>query len=441
MRGLATLGTTLTLAIGITLSQATTATAADSLTDLGGDIPYGWGDTAVAAGKVFIGMEDRIVVTDTQGAVTATMTGVSDVTSLVAAPDGSRVYAALRYEHQVVEISPADLSIVRRFDLSAYACPSRLALSGQWLWVSYSCAHYPTDGVISLDLAASTPQPVRLPLDIFEDVELSAAGNTLLVRNDKLLRVYDIQGGVGTLRGTIDADDYNVYTWLDAVVTPDGSTAIVSPGYSGNDFDAWDLTTLTRIRSYGTGSHQLSVAVSPDGTRVAASASAGQYQTPLLVVFDFNTGVKMETVAQPSALQLLPPSLSFSGTELFAVAEGYPNVRHYYLWRLHGATLPPCKMTLTGPDTSGRFKKTTFTGQLTRPDGTTPGAQTVTVSRRSWGENNFEPLPDVTTNADGTFTFTNVPGVETQWTYKVYYDNTADSRSCSASKVVEVSGW
>ncbi len=64
--------------------------------------------------------------------------------------------------------------------------------------------------------------------------------------------------------------------------------------------------------------------------------------------------------------------------------------------------------------------------------------QTLTVSRRAWGENDFAPLPDASTDADGTFTFTDVPRVETTWTYKVDYDNTPDSRSCSATKTVEV---
>ncbi|MEV0231610.1 hypothetical protein [Nonomuraea sp. NPDC050786] len=427
---------------GLTVSQATTATAADSLTDLGGDIPYAWGDTAVADGKVFIGTEDRIVVADTQGAVTGTITGVSDITSLVATPDGSHVYAALRYEHQVVEINPADLTIVRRFDLAAYACPTRLALSGQWLWVAFSCANYPTDGVISLDLTASTPQPVRLPLDSFEDVALSAAGNTLLVRSNKLLWVYDIQGGAGTLRGTIDADDYNVDSWADAAVTPDGSAAVVSPGYSGNDFDAWDMTTLTRFRSYGSEGYTLSVTISPDGTQIAASTrpSIDGLKGPI-ALFDFESGAKTETIGQIRDLEVLHGSLTYSGSDVFAVAQGYPNVRHYYLWRLHGAMLPPCEITLSGPDTARRFRPITFTGRLTRPDGSAPGAQTVTAARRPWGENDFQPLMDVTTNADGTFTFSNVPGDETQWTYKVYYDNTTDSRSCSTTKVVEVSGW
>ncbi|MFI7615097.1 hypothetical protein ACIBP6_28085 [Nonomuraea terrae] len=425
---------------GLTVFQASTATAADSLTDLGGDIPFAWGDTAVAAGKVFIGAEDRIIVADTQGAVTGAITGVSDVTSLVATPDGSHVYAALRYEHQVVEINPADLAIVRRFDLAAYACPTRLALSEQWLWVSYSCAHYPSDGVISLDLAAPMPQPVRLPLDTFEDVRLSVAGNTLLVGGDEILQIYDVQGGIGTLRGTINADDYNVSQWEDVALTPDGSAALVSPGYSDDGFDAWDLTTLTRIRSYGSAGYQ-HIAVSPDGTRVAASTGYSPSGPGPIAVFDFATGAQTETIEQMYDLQVLPESLSFSGTDLFAVAEGYPNVRHYYLWRLHGAKLLPCEITLSGPDTSGRFKPATFTGRLTQPDGTAPGAQTVTVTRRPWGENDFQPLLEVTTNVDGTFTFANVPGVETQWTYKAYYDNTADSRSCSATKVVEVSGW
>ncbi|MCP2354993.1 hypothetical protein HD597_002013 [Nonomuraea thailandensis] len=438
-RRLAILCGTVTLVAGLAVSQAPAAMAADSLTPLGHVAVTS--DIAAAAGKVFVALDDRIVVADTQGVVTGNITGLAEVRDLVTNPDGTRLYAALRGSHEVIEINTDDLAILRRIGLGAYQCPSRLAMSGHRLWVSHGCPWNSSGGALGLDLSVPAPQPSVVPAgNLAQAPRIAAAGSTLVVADFWDLRVYDLQDGVPALRGAIDAYDHGLSNgWGQIALTSDGATAITTPG-AVNDFDAWDLTTLTKSRSYGKEEGTLgygSPTISPDGKQVAVTRGTDDVEDAPLVLFDLNTGAAVETFDQ-SLVAIY--DLVFSGSDLFAVIENTIDGT-FHLWRMHGASLPPCKMTLTGPDTSGRFKKTTFTGRLTRPDGTNPGVQTVTVSRRPWGESNFEPLPDVTTNADGTFTFSNVPGVETQWTYKAYYDNTADSRSCSATKVVEVSGW
>ncbi|MFI6295996.1 hypothetical protein ACIBEJ_30680 [Nonomuraea sp. NPDC050790] len=426
------------MAAGLAVSQAGTATAADSLTSLG-DVT-GAGDVAVGGGKVFIAMDDRIIVADTQGVLTGSVAGLSEARDLITTPDGTRLYAALRWSHEVAEINTADLAVIRRINLSAYQCPDRLALSGNRLWVSYGCPASSVGGAVGLDLSTATPQPVPIPTgSLPEAPEIAAAGNTLVVASFWDLRVYDTQNGAATLRGAIDAYDHQLWNgWGRVALAPDGLTAYTTPG-SANDFDAWDLTSLTKARSYGKEEGVLDyghITVSPDGTQVAVSRNTNDVNDDPLVLFDLSSGEKTQTFAQT---HVEFKDLAFSGSDVFAVVERSGD-RTLHLWRLHGATLPSCKLVLNGPDTSGRFKQVTFTGQLTRHDGSAPGVQTLTATRRPWGED-FQPLPDVTTNADGTFTFTNVPGVETTWTYKVYYDNTSGSRNCSASKTVEVSGW
>lgn len=436
-RRLATIGAALTLMTGLAVAQATTATAADSLTSLG-DIT-GAGDIASAGGKVFVATDDRIIVADTEGTLTGAITGVSEVRDLVATPDGTRLYAALRGSHEVAEINTADLAIIRRINLAALPCPDQLALSGHWLWVSHGCPASSGGGAFSLDLSDPTPQPVPTSADPYSAPRIAAAGNTLLVAEGKDLLVYDTQGGAATLRGTIDAYDHALWDgWGQVALAPDGSTAYTTPG-SANDFAAWDLTTLTKSRSYGKEEGVLgygNITVSPDGAQMAVSRDTDNVDDEPLVLFDVNTGAKAQLFAQ-SLVWI--QGLTFSGSDLFAVVEKSID-RTFHLWRLHGARLPSCKLALTGPAEARWFRTITFTGQLTEHDGSAPGAQQLTVAYREW-DGTTTMLPGVTTNADGTFTFSHMPQIVDRLSYDVYRDNIAGSRSCKASAIVNVSYW
>ncbi|WP_344218103.1 hypothetical protein [Nonomuraea bangladeshensis] len=437
-RRLTILCATLLLTAGLAVSQATTATAADSITDLNlGDV-QGSGDTAAAGGKVFIAVEDRIVVASSQGVPTGAITGLAEPWGLASSADGTRLYAALRGSHELAEIDTATLAITRRIDLTAYPCPSRLERSADRLWVSYGCPAVWGGGVLSLDMSETTPQPVPLPISQTSGASvIAAAANTLLVAENTRPQVYDLQNGTPALRGVIDTDDLEIaHGWEDLAITADGTKVYATPG-SINDFEAWDLTTLSLIRSYGREEgiyNYRAIAVSPDGTRVAASHGFGGEEKPV-ALFDTATGAKIETFAA-SLHDVLRGSFTFSGTDLFAVTEAWSDVRHSYLWRMHGALLPVCKLTLTGPAAARKYSTATFTGRLTEPDGSDPTVRQLAVSFREMGQ--VTTLPDVTTNADGTFTFTHVPYTSGNLTYIVYRENTPDTRSCTASTRVSV---
>ncbi|MGW5159222.1 hypothetical protein ACWEPN_27410 [Nonomuraea wenchangensis] len=440
-RRLTVLCATLLLTAGLAVSQATTATAADSLTDLNlGDV-QGSGDTAAAGGKVFIAMEDRIVVTDTQGGLTGSINNLAEPRGLAASTDGTRLYATLRGSNEVAEIDTATLGIIRRIDVAAHPCPDQLALSGHTLWVAHGCYAGLTGGALSLDMSAATPVPQPVPLEhaFYSSPQVAAAGNTLVMAYANALLVYELQGGAPSLRGRIDSSDHQHWNgWGEVALSPDGATAYVSPG-AFNDLEAWDMTSLTLTRSYGKEEGVYlygTMAVSADGSRVAVSRS-GPLEGPI-VLFDTATGERTE-VFYANVDGILQGSLTFSGTDLFAVAEAWPNVRHSYLWRMHGALLPVCKLTLTGPAETRKYSTTTFTGRLTEPDGSDPAVRQLTVSFREMGE--VTTLPGVTTNADGTFTFTHAPYGSGNLTYIVYRENTPDTRSCTASTRVYVQSW
>ncbi|AWS40912.1 hypothetical protein DKM19_05625 [Streptosporangium sp. 'caverna'] len=420
---------------GLIVTQATVATAADSLTSLG-DVT-GIGDIAIGGGKIFVATDDRIVVADTEGTLTGAITGLSEVRDLVTTPDGTRLYAAVRGSHEVTEINTADLAITRRIDLTAYPCPDRLALSGNWLWVSHGCPAASSAGALGLDLSTAVPQPVPIPTDsLVEPPQIVAAANTLVVADFWDLQVYDLQDGALTLRGAIDSYDYALWDgWGEVALAPDGLTAY-TPG-SANDLNSWDLTTLTKARSYGKEEGVLgygNITVSPDGTQMAAFRDTNNVNDEPLVLFDVDTGAKAQLFDQSL---IWAHGLAFSGSDLFAVVEKTID-SSFHLWRLHGARLPSCKIVVTGPEQARRLRITTFTGQLTEHDGSAPGVQPLTVAFRQW-DGTTTVLPNVTTNADGTFTFTHRPPIADTLRYDVYRDNTPGNRSCKATATVNVS--
>ncbi|MFI6928111.1 hypothetical protein ACIBIZ_49865 [Nonomuraea spiralis] len=438
-RRLTVLCSTLLLVAGLAVSQATTATAADSLTPLG-DVT-GSGDIAVGGGKVFVAASDRIVVADTNGTPTGAITGLNEAAALAITPDGDRLYAVLSGSNEVVEINVETLGITRRIDLSGYPCPASLALNGDQLWVGYGCPYQLGSGFVGLDLSTSAPQPTPFRFSSHDAPLLAAAGDKLVVGVAGLvpsdLYVYDVNDGTPTLRGTINGSDHDVQGFLgDLAITSDGATFMTS--FAGSDpFLAWDTTTLTKVRAYGDPDtfpgYAISLALSPDGTHLAGTISPTGPVT--VTLYDPATGQEGATYASTTGEEI-KGSLAFSGTDLFSVMRD-GRTGKLLLWRVHKATLPSSKLTLTGPLQPTKGDPITLTGQLTLSSGPGAGAQTLSVSRRP-GSNRPVALPDVTTAADGTFTFSDTPPDAGPTTYQVTWDGGTTGRGSTAYKLVVV---
>lgn len=356
------------------------------------------------------------------------------------APDGTRLYAALSDSNQVAEIDTAALTITRRIDLTGYPCPSNLSLSGNHLWVGHGCGGW-SGGVLSLDLSATSPEPVRIRANMSGAPLVAAAGNTLVVGEAAIspadLFVYDVSAGPATLRGAIDSSSSYL---RDLAITPDGSM-VVSAFEAPYIFDAWDTTSLTKARAYGTGptieGHPVAVAISPDGAHVAGALGPARFaQTgPDVALYDVETTTKTNTNDNPIG-EVAPGGLTFAGTDLFVVLkDGYNGPRH--LWRLHGALLPASTLTLTAPPQGTALEPLTLTGRITPADGSTPGAQPLVVTRRH-PDGTSAKLEDVTTAADGTFTITDAPAVGGTIRYDVLWDGDSDFRWSTASVAVTV---
>ncbi|MFI6594677.1 hypothetical protein ACIBHX_00425 [Nonomuraea sp. NPDC050536] len=425
------------MATGLLLAVTPTASAADSTTDLGMNWSNRPGDIAVGNGKVFVSNGDRIAVTDAKGQLVGAITSLSDAYGLAMAPDGAHLYAALIGPRQVIEIDTASLEITRRIDLAAYPCPTNLARSGDWLWVGYGCLTTWGGGVIGLDLSTPAPQPVAVATDLFGAPVLAAGGNTLAVGERELspsdMFVYDVSA-TPTLRGTIDGLTNETSGPIELVVTPDGSN-LLSASATPYRFERWDTTTLARVRSYGEepGSPGLpmGLALSPDGTRVVGGRTHGTDIT----MYDATTGAKIHEVDNEIG-DLVAGSVAFLGTDVFAVLRS-SNDDSLHLWRLEGFTRPDSTLTLTAPADPFVNRQLALTGRLELPGEPAPGTQTLTVTRRL-PDGTSQPLDNVTTAADGSFTVTDTPTVGGEHVYTAFWGGNGGFRGSTASVTATV---
>ncbi|MFI7455238.1 hypothetical protein ACIBQX_47765 [Nonomuraea sp. NPDC049714] len=425
---------TLALAAALALVPAAPATAADTTASLG-SLGRG-GDIVTGGGKVFVAADNRIVATDATGTVIGTVTGLSGAVGLALTPDGSRLYAALTDSNQIAEIDPAALTVTRRIDLVSYTCPEHLALSGDQLYVGHGCHTSWGGGVISLDLTAASPQLVRVATNISGAPLVAVADGTLVAGSTQIspadLLVYDVSG-TPTLRGTIDANGSYL---RDLALTPDGSSAITA--YEAPwIFNAWDTTTLVKTKTYGTGPTvegiPAALAVSPDGTQVAASmdSSLRWPQTgPDITLFNKETEARGGTYDN-LVDAIIPQGLAFSGSDLFAV------LKRGYLWRIQGALLPASTLTVTAPATGTALEPLTITGRLTLSEDIAPGARPLEITRRH-PDGTTTSLAEVTTADDGTFAFTDTPLVGGSVSYDVLWDGNSAFRWSTVTTTVQV---
>ncbi|MEV1198504.1 WD40 repeat domain-containing protein [Microbispora rosea] len=412
------------MAAGLIVTPVPAAAAADIKADLGVSLQP-WeegGDVAAGQDKIFVSAKDRIVVADTQAAVTDTISNLPGLRELALTADGAHLYAAVAGSNQVAEIDTETLAITRRIDMTAYPCPSSLSLSGSRLYVGYGCSTN-MSGVVSLDVSAAEPEYTQILAGLYKAPLLAAAAMTLVVGDTGLspssLLIYDVSGAVPTRRGVISGSTYNLSNLLDLAITPDGATVFSAFG-SPYRFDSWDTTTVTHVRSYGQQAYSQAVALSPDGALLVGGRSRG---IPV-EVFDVATGESRFTHENRDD-EVIPGSIAILGTTVFALRRD-PSYR-LSLWRLPDVALPASSLTLTAPYTATVLDPITLTGRLTLSDGSAPGAQPLKVTRHGY-DGTAESLPMTTTAEDGTFTVTDIPQAIGRFTYDVAWDGNSAFR-------------
>ncbi|MGW0197133.1 YncE family protein [Nonomuraea sp. NPDC003201] len=435
---LAALAGSLLLAAVLLVAQAPAASAADTVTDLGVAADRG-GDVVAQSGKIFVAADDRIVVTKSDGALIDTISGLSGAVALSVADNGRKVYAALRDSHEVIEIDIATLAITKRIDLTAYPCPSTLAQSYERLWVGYGCGQAGEGGVVALELWRPTPTLVPVGPGTTQPPLVAVAGSTLVAgepgADPASIRVYDVSSTPATPRGEIRAD-----TSLRDLALGDYGSAALSALADTHQFDAWDTTTNARTRAYDSGElseHGLptAVAASPNGAYVVGGWNSSAGDAAEIVVYDPATAEVIYS-ADHQGKALVAGSIAFYGVLTYAVLKE-PDTGRMHLWRLPHSPYHASTLTMTAPSEATALKQLTFGGRLTLSTGALPGVQTLELYR--WlPDGTSRPFQEVTTEADGTYQFTDTAPKWGSYEYRLYWPGNSWFRGSGASAIVEV---
>jgi hypothetical protein len=381
----------------------------------------------------------KIVVTDYNGTVKATLTGLSGVSGLALSADSGQVYAAVKDGNRIVSVETA--TYTRTASHPVGVVPGDLEVVDGRIWF--------THGTDFGSLDVSGPEPV-VHLAQRGDISFTGAYGTFLAADPAVpgvlvagnggdLAVYDVSAEGAALRAKGSMD--TAVKQLD--LTPDGKQVLTSWGdpQRGYALGAYSATDLTEQPGYPIDAYPNAVRVAPDGS--VAGGSYSSYEPDVHIhrpgdpvpvrEYDFpNTGDSSgaDTLAD-GALAWAPDS-----SRVFAVSHNT-----YGTFTLRALTDPTKELPalkVSAPATSERAKKLTVTGKLTSKT-LLPAGTALKVTRTDVESPGGKALPAVRTKADGGFSFTDTPPAGGKVTYKVSYAGDATHTPASGSDAVDVS--
>ncbi len=358
----------------------------------------------------------KIVVTDYNGTVRATLTGLSGVSGLAVSDDGGQVYAAVTKDDRIVSVDTTTYTQTASYPVGA--APGDLEVVDGRVWF----AHGADFG--SLDV--SGPEPVvhlARRGDGFHGTSSILASDpavpgTLVVGGGSYVAVYDVSADAAALRATT----YTGSGVKQLDLTPDGKQVLTSWGEGyGYSLGAYSATDLTEQPGYPIEAYPNAVRIAPDGS--IAGGSFSWYDPDVHIhrpgdpvpvrEYDFpNTG------NSSGADTLVDGALAWApdASRVFAVS-----VNTYGTHTLRALTDPTKEvpaLKVSAPAKAERAKKLTVTGKLTSK--TLPPAGTaLTVTRTDVESPKGRALAAARTKADGTFSFTDTPPAGGRVTYKV----------------------
>ncbi|MFG3496732.1 YncE family protein [Streptomyces sp. NPDC047886] len=416
------------LSAGLLGTAAATEAAADSSTQL----PIAGHADIVVDGvhdRVFISDPDSgsVVVTDYDGTVIERITSQQGAFGLALSEDSTTLYVALRDADAISAVDTATLRETARYATGTDTEPQYPAVAGGRVWFGYGG---PTRGDIgSLDLTG--PQPavglghVGRKWYTAPMLATSPGAPGMLVAgetssNPPQLAVYDVSAGGTRETASLTASGGSVD---DLAVTPDGTEVVVASGapYHHQVYRTSDLSVSGR---YTTNAYPNAVAITPDGSTVAAGIN-GAYD-PDVYLFRAGADTVIRTYDFPSTsintTTLRPAGLAWAddNSRLFAVTKTYESPT-LTLRVLNDPARAVTTVTLDAPPTAPLGKKLTITGTLAS-ETPFPAGTTVRVTRYDYGlPEEGLALGSYTVAADGTFAFTDRPDTVGQTSYAVRY--------------------
>ncbi|MFF3323466.1 YncE family protein [Streptomyces sp. NPDC002889] len=383
--------------------------------------------------------ENRIVVTDYTGKVTATLTGLPQVRDLELSPDSSTLYAAVEGADKIVAFDTATLTKAAEYPTGDKTVPSRLAHADGKLWFGYGDQWDSGLGVV--DLTAETPT-VTLDLaaghDFSSPPELYADPDnpgTLLALDAHIssgpMVVYDISSGTPVIRVSAQKGGF----YHDAALTPDGQNVIVA-GPGTRALTEYRLSDLEQVRTYPVPSEPETVSVAPDGTVAATVLDTDD----LGDTYVFSSDPGLPASVRNLSHAWMPwggHSMNWSpdGEKLFVLTGNNDSTQFHAVDepRKYVGTLK-----VDAPTTATRAKSLTVKGSLTSALALPTGTP-LTVTRTDLESPKGTSIGTKSLGTAGKFSFTDTPPAGGKVTYKVTYAGDASHTAATVSDTVEVS--
>lgn len=269
-RGLASL----VLAASALLVAAPSAPAATSLP------AANFGDMVVDAahGHVFVsggGDSSAVFVLDYNGNLVETISGLSWPVGMALDSSTSTLYVALNGGSGIAKVDTETLTVTGELSVAPLTGPKWLGLAGGRLWFSHNCADA-DGGMSSIALDGrdlQTPDGADLPYYCPMFAPSPANPNVMAVVDigvsPSTVYVYDVSSATPTLI-VKKYDPAGVGAAVtDLVISPDG-TQLLGVASSLSGVGVFNLSDLALVRTYASGSHPNSGAITADGAFVAA---------------------------------------------------------------------------------------------------------------------------------------------------------------------------
>ncbi|MFG2053734.1 hypothetical protein ACGFI9_06835 [Micromonospora sp. NPDC048930] len=349
-------------------------------------------------------------------------------------------------------LGPSARCRTRRYNLGTFTCPTWLAPAGGKIYVGYGC-QTGKGKLGSIDVRGATPVvALDLPLDgeyYYPPLLRStpADPNLLLLVDRSSVSfpisgrpiLYDVSSGtpshVASLAGSACTGLHDAALTTDKVILacsylwdPQTNSRVAA-----TEHVAYSTTDLSPAGAYPSGTWPTAVTTSPGGSFVILGSSESD---SIHVARPDGTPVRRYDLPPGDHLEVRGLAVSADSRTLYVVTTDQDR-KNPALRVLTDFTTTGSSLLLSAPATSTRTAPVTVRGTVAFAGASVSTPRTLRVVKQDL--TGSHPLPDVTTSADGSFSFSDTPLVGGANTYTVTFPGDSTQPATSQSATVQVS--
>ena len=376
-------------------------------------------------------------VTDLQGGAGRTIDGLAGAHGMALTPDGSSLWVALPSAGALKEVDTTTLAVTQTIGLPTGHCPGDVAVVGTRLVYGHSCNTYGGSGSYGglgvVDAATGRAYGGVTSGPFYRPVVATGPAGQVYAADSGLsptgLHLYDVTAAEPVL---VAARSQVCSNLRDLSAAPDGSRVVTACG-SPYQHSIWSSNKLELMGTYPSGPYPLAGAWSADGETFVAGLDSSYEPDVYVYRQGLNAPARIVDFGANALLRPRGLAVSADGLRVWAVTGdvygGGLAVRVLDVPSSDTATV-----TLSAsPSAMYPGSSTTVRGRLATVAGAPLADQVLHVTRVATGGSPVT-LPDVTTDAFGSFSLVDTPPASGTYVYEVSRD--ADAARASTSVLV-----